>query len=86
MFCMFFFAEVCLVFKILRSQKNLYLLSRQHVTAKTVISLKIQENIDLSQRVTLIKNVDLRLKPLKFDFMVTCDLKDINFTQITAKC
>ena len=81
----FCFAEVCLVFKILRMQKNLYLLSRQHVTAKTVISLKIQENIDLSQRVTL-KNVDLRLKPLKFDFMVTCDRKDINFTQITAKC
>ena len=46
-------------------QKSLYLLSHQHVTAKTVISLKIQQNIDLSQRVTL-KNVDFRVKPLKF--------------------
>ena len=50
-------------------QKNLYLLSRQHVTAKTVISLKIQQNIDLSQRVTL-KYVDFRVKPLKFLFHV----------------
>ena len=32
-------------------KKNLYLLSRQHVTAKMVISLKIQQNIDLSQHV-----------------------------------
>ena len=46
-------------------QKSLYLLSRQHVTAKTVISLKIEQNIDLSQRVTL-KYVDFRVKPLKF--------------------
>ena len=46
-------------------QKNRYLLSRQHVTAKTVISLKIQQNIDLSQRVTL-EYVDFRVKPLKF--------------------
>ena len=45
-------------------QKSLYLLSRQYVTAKTVISLKIQQNIDLSQRVTL-QNVDFRVKPLK---------------------
>ena len=37
-----FFPEVCFLFKILRMQKNLYLLSCQHVTAKTVISLKIQ--------------------------------------------
>ena len=35
--------------------KNLYLLSRQHVTAKTVISLKILQNIDLLQRATLKK-------------------------------
>ena len=85
MFCMFF---VLLKFawfsRYYVCKKTLYLLSRQHVTANTVISLKIQENVDLSQRVTL-KNVDLRLKPLKFDFMVTCDRKDINFTQITAK-
>ena len=47
-----FFAEVCSVFEILRMQKSLYLWSRQHVTAKTVISLKIQQNIDLLQRVT----------------------------------
>ena len=46
-------------------KENLYLLSRQHVTAKTVISLKIQQNIDLSQRVSL-KNVDFRLKLLKY--------------------
>ena len=52
-----FLAEVCFVFKILRNYaKILYLLSRQHVPAKTVISLKIQQNIDLLH-VTL-KNVD----------------------------
>ena len=34
-------------------QKNLYLLTRQHVTTKTVISLKILQIIDLSQHVTL---------------------------------
>ena len=50
-------------------QKTLYLLWRQHVTAKTVISLQIQQIIDLSQRVTL-KNVDFKLKPLKFWFHV----------------
>ena len=49
--------------------KHLYLLSRQHVTANSVISLKIQQNIDLSQRVSL-KNVDFRLKPLKLGFHV----------------
>ena len=53
-----FFAEVCFVFEILRMQKSLYLWSHQHVTAKMVISLKIQQNIDLLQRVTL-KSVDL---------------------------
>ena len=46
-------------------QKNLYLLSRHHMTAKMVISLKIQQDIDLSQCVTL-KNVDFRVKALKF--------------------
>ena len=60
-----FFPEVCIVFEILRMQKTLYLLSCQHVTAKTVISLQIQQIIDLLQRATL-KNVDFRLKPLKF--------------------
>ena len=64
-----FFPEVCIVFEILRMQKTLYLLWCQHVTAKTVISLEIQQIIDLSQRVTL-KNVDFRLKPLKFWFHV----------------
>ena len=54
--------------------KNLYLLSRQHVTAKTVISLKIQQNIDLLQCVSL-KNVDFRLKPLKFGFHVNLRLQ-----------
>ena len=49
--------------------ENLCLLSRQHVTAKTEISLKIQQNIDLLQRVTL-KNDDVRLKPLKLLFHV----------------
>ena len=49
-----FFAEVCFVYEILRTmQKSLYLWSRQHVTARTVISLKIQQNIDLLQHVTL---------------------------------
>ena len=66
-------------------KKNLYLLSRQHVTAKTAISLKFQQHIDLSQRVTL-KNVDFSLKPIKFDFTLKCDRKDVNFAQITAKC
>ena len=32
----------------------------QHVTAKTVMSLKIRQNIDLLQRVTL-KSVDFRV-------------------------
>ena len=42
-------------------KKSLYLLSHQHVTGKTVISLKIQQNIDLLQRVAL-KSVDIRVK------------------------
>ena len=45
--------------------KSLYLWSHQHVTAKTVISLILQQNIDLLQRVTL-KSVDFRVKPLQF--------------------
>ena len=53
-------------FEILRMHKTLYLLSRQHATAKTVISLQIQQIIDLLQRATFKKNVDFRLKPLKF--------------------
>ena len=48
-----------------RMQKSLYFWSHQHVTGKTVISLKIQQNIDLLQRVTL-KSVDFRVKPLQF--------------------
>ena len=50
-------------------QKSLYLWSHQHVTGKTVISLKIQQNIDLLQRVTL-KSVDFRVKPLQFWFQI----------------
>ena len=46
-------------------QKSLYLWSHQHVTTKTIISLKIQQNIHLLQRVT-VKSVDFRVKPLKF--------------------
>ena len=46
-------------------QKSLNLWSHQHVTGKTVISLIIQQNIDLLQRVTL-KSVDFRVKPLQF--------------------
>ena len=46
-------------------KKSLYLWSHQHVTGKTVISLIIQQNIDLLQRVTL-KSVDFRVKPLQF--------------------
>ena len=60
-----FFAEVFFVYEILRMQKRLYLWSHQHMTRKTVISLKIQQNIDLLQRVTL-KSVDFRVKPLQF--------------------
>ena len=56
-------------------QKKLYLLSRQHVTVKMVISLKIQQIIDLLQRVTF-KDVD---------FMLMCDHKDVNFTQYTTE-
>ena len=60
-----FFAEVFFVYEILRMQKSLYLWSHRHVTGKTVISLKIQQNIDLLQHVTL-KSVDFRVKPLQF--------------------
>ena len=65
-------------------QKSLYLWSHQHVTGKTVISLKIQQNIDLLQRVTL-KSVDFGVNRYNFDFTLTCDRKDVNFTQITAQ-
>ena len=64
-----FFAEVFFVYEILRMQKSLYLWSHQHMTGKTVISLKIQQNIDLLQRVTL-KSVDFRVKLLQFWFHV----------------
>ena len=43
-----------------------------------------RKDIDLLQRVTL-KSVDFRVKPLQFDFMLTCDRKDVNYTQITAQ-
>ena len=58
-----FLAEVCLVFEILGMQKTCILWSCQHVTAnvKTVISLKIKQNIDVLQHVTL-KGVHFRLK------------------------
>ena len=65
-------------------KKSLYLWSHQHVTGKTVISLKIQQNIDLLQRVTL-KSVDFRVNRYNFDFTLTCDCKDVNFTQITTQ-
>ena len=68
MFCMFFCWSL-FRFRDITYAKTLYLLSRQHVTAKTVISLKIQQNIDLLQRVTS-KSVDVRLKPLKLLFHV----------------
>ena len=35
--------------------KNSYLLSRERATAKMLISLKIQQNVDLSQSVTFKK-------------------------------
>ena len=61
-----FLAEVFFVYKILHNYaKKLYLWSHQHVTGKTVISLIIQQNIDLLQRVTL-KSVDFSVKPLQF--------------------
>ena len=62
-----FFAEVFFVYEILRMQKSLYLWSHRHMPGKTVISLIIQQNIDLLQRVTL-KSVDFRVKPLQFWF------------------
>ena len=55
----YFLAEVCLVFEILRMQKTCILWSRQHVTAKTVISLKTKQNIEVLQRATL-KSVHFR--------------------------
>ena len=60
-----FFIEVFFVSEKLHMQKSLYLWSHQHVTRKTIISLKIQQNIDLLQRVTL-KSVNFRVKPLQF--------------------
>ena len=69
-----FFAEVFFVYEILRKQKSLYLWSHQHVTGKTVISLIIQQNIDLLQRVIL-KGVDFRVKPLQFWFRVNVRLQ-----------
>ena len=68
MFCMFSCWSL-LCFRNIMYAKNLYLLSSQHVTVKTVISLKIQQNIDLLQRVSF-KIVDFRLKLLKFWFHV----------------
>ena len=65
-------------------QKSLYLWSHQHVIGKTVISLKIQQNIDLLQRVTL-KSVHFRVKPLHFDFTLTCDRKDIISLKLPLK-
>ena len=59
-----FSAEVFFVYEILRMQKSLYLWCHQHVTGKTVISLIIQQNIDVLQRVTL-KSVDFRVKLLQ---------------------
>ena len=54
-----FLTEVCLVFEILHMQKTCILWLRQHVTAKTVIILKIKQNIDLLQCATL-KSVHFR--------------------------
>ena len=50
-------------------QKKPALWSYQHVTTKTVISLKIQQHIDVLQHVTF-KSVDFRVKPLKCRFHV----------------
>ena len=60
-------------------QKSVYLFSHKHVPAKTVTSLQIQQNIDLSQCVTL-KDVDFRYTVKYFDFTFTFDRKDVNFT------
>ena len=78
-----FFAEDFFLYEILRMQRSheilcmqrsLYLWSHQHVTGETVISLIIQQNIDLLQRVTL-KSVDFRVKPLQFWFRVNVRLQ-----------
>ena len=52
-----FFPLVCFSFSRYYVRKKLLFVVRQHVTTKTVISLKIQQNIDLSQRAAL-TNVD----------------------------
>ena len=62
---MFFLLKVSSLTRYYVCKKTLSLWSHQHVTGKTVISLKIQQNIDLLQRVTL-KSVDFRVKPLQF--------------------
>ena len=51
----FFSTGLLFVFEILHMQKLVFGLSRQHATAKTVISLKIPQNVDLLQRATLKK-------------------------------
>ena len=91
-FCLGAFNNVLYVFLLKFASFSKYYVCKKPVFVvtsardrKTVISLKIQQTIDLSQRVSL-KNIDFRLKTLKLDFTLTCDRKDDNFTQITAKC
>ena len=64
--------------------KNLSLLSRQHVTVKTVISLKIPQNIDPLQRATL-KKCWFQVKTVKDFTQISLKLQaNVNFTQCTS--
>ena len=65
------FSLVCSLFSRYYICKNLYFLSRQCVTAQMVISLKMQQNIDFSQ-----KNVHFRKKNSKIaiSFNLLCFL------------
>ena len=87
-----FFAGLLFVFKILVC-KNLYLLSCQQVTAKTVISLKIPRNIDLLQRATLkkcwfeVKTIRILISHQRAAAKTLISLKlqaNVNFTQCAS--
>ena len=57
---LYFFAEICFIFKILQ-MKNFYLFSHQCATAKMLISLKKQQNVDF-MIMRKLNNVDFMSK------------------------
>ena len=78
------FSLVCSLFSRYYICKNLYLLSRQCVTAQTVISLKMQQNIDLLQRATL-RKCWFQVKTVKILISRKhATAKTLNFPQITC--